>query len=428
MDASKTRFLVLGLLVVGLGIVLGTALWLKLAPGARLGVGGSADDERLKMYGSVPEFALTERNGEAIQLAQLRGKIWIADFIYTNCQDTCPLQTATMAKLQEEFAARPEIQLVSFSVDPERDTPRVLTEYAGRYHADAKRWFFLTGQRSQLLNLIQEGFHLSVATIPTDTDINAMIPHSPRFVLMDKEARIRGYYDSRDREALLRLRNDVEDLLKGYKESPAMANARNRKGKQLPVKRIMRAGPNWPLFVLAVLGLGLTGYLSYSALFSERVAFCTAGAGCDVVLNSRWSTLFGVPTSLLGFSYLRAAGRGRVESRRRQSMALDLCHLALRFALQHLSHVGCLVRTQGHLSLLSHLAWLDGGDLHSYGIAAAGELGEIQLGTLAGQERRRRLGHGSRHPLALCRLLGRCAGTGRSLGARPGREPVAQRR
>lgn len=80
-----------------------------------------------------------------------------------------------------------------------------------------------------------------------------------------------------------------------------MANARNRKGKQLPVRRVMRDGPNWPLFVLAVLGMGLTGYLSYSALFSERVAFCTAGAGCDVVLNSRWSTLFGVPTSLLGF-------------------------------------------------------------------------------------------------------------------------------
>ena len=207
-----------------------------------------------------------------------------------------------------------------------------------------------------------------------------------------------------------------------------MANARNRKGKQLPVRRVMRDGPNWPLFVLAVLGLGLTGYLSYSALFSERVAFCTAGAGCDVVLNSRWSTLFGVPTSLLGFSYLRAAGSGRVESRRRQSMALDLCHLALRFALQHLSHVGCLVRTQGHLSLLSHFVGIDDGDLHSYGIAAAEKLDEIQLGPLAGKERRRRLGYGPRDPLTLCRLLGRCAGTGRSMGAWPGRDPVAQRR
>jgi uncharacterized membrane protein/glutaredoxin len=80
-----------------------------------------------------------------------------------------------------------------------------------------------------------------------------------------------------------------------------MAKARNRKGKQLPVKTVMRAGPNWPLFILAGFGMILTGYLSYSALLSERVAFCTAGAGCDVVLNSRWSTLFGVPTSLLGF-------------------------------------------------------------------------------------------------------------------------------
>ena len=215
MDGSKTRFLILGFLVVGLGVVLGTALWLKLAPNARFSMLNSAADGRLQIYGSVPEFALTERNGEPVRLAQLRGKIWIADFIYTNCQDTCPLQTATMAQLQEKYAKHPEVQLVSFSVDPESDTPPVLSEYARRYHADAKRWFFLTGERAQMLNLIQDGFHLSVATIPTGSDVNTMIPHSPRFVLMDKDARIRGYYDSRDPEALLRLKNDLKDLLKG---------------------------------------------------------------------------------------------------------------------------------------------------------------------------------------------------------------------
>ncbi|MGH7875605.1 MAG: vitamin K epoxide reductase family protein [Candidatus Binatia bacterium] len=80
-----------------------------------------------------------------------------------------------------------------------------------------------------------------------------------------------------------------------------MANDRNKKGKPSLTKPVLRAGPNWPLFVLAVLGMILTGYLSYSAWLSERVAFCTAGAGCDVVLNSRWSTLFGLPTSLWGF-------------------------------------------------------------------------------------------------------------------------------
>ena len=215
MDASKTRFLLVGLAVVGLGIVLGTALWLRLGPHPQFDFGGSDTDERLKLYGSVPDFSLTERSGEEIGLAKLRGKIWIADLIYTTCTDTCPLQTAAMAKLQEEFADNPEVQLVSFTVDPERDTPKVLSLYADKHRANAKRWYFITGQRDRIIRLIQEGFHLSVATLPNDSDANGMIPHSPRFVLVDKEARIRGYYESREIESLLRLKNDIETLLKG---------------------------------------------------------------------------------------------------------------------------------------------------------------------------------------------------------------------
>ena len=166
-------------------------------------------------YGDVPEFSLTERSGETVGLAQLRGKIWIADFIYTSCTDTCPLQTAMMAKLQEEFSANPEFQLVSVTVDPERDTPETLSIYAARHQADAKRWFFLTGQRGQIIRLIQNGFHLSVAAMPSDAESVNLIAHSPRFVLIDKDARIRGYYDSRELEAFVRLKNDVETLLKG---------------------------------------------------------------------------------------------------------------------------------------------------------------------------------------------------------------------
>jgi protein SCO1/2 len=119
-----------------------------------------------------------------------------------------------MAKLQSEFAAKPEVQLVSFTVDPERDTPKVLSQYADKHQADFKRWFFITGPRDRIIRLIQEGFHLSVATLPTDSDANGMIPHSPRFVLVDKEARIRGYYDSRELDAFVRLKNDIETLLK----------------------------------------------------------------------------------------------------------------------------------------------------------------------------------------------------------------------
>jgi protein SCO1/2 len=216
MDASKTKFLLLGLGVVGLGIVLGTAIWLRVgAPqGSWSRVSGNSA-ESLDQYGAVPDFALTERNGNAVGLDELRDKIWVADFIYTTCTDTCPLQTAMMAKLQQEYAHKPEIQFVSFTVDPERDTPEVLTAYAAKHQADAARWYFLTGRRDRIMRLIQDGFHLAVAALPVDAAPGGMIPHSPRFVLVDKQSRIRGYYDSRDLEAFARLKNHIDTLLKG---------------------------------------------------------------------------------------------------------------------------------------------------------------------------------------------------------------------
>jgi protein SCO1/2 len=214
MNASQSKFLLLGLAVVGLGIIIGTALWLRLGPHPQFG-GSRGSTEGLSQYGSVPDFALTERSGSTITLAQLRGKIWIANFIYTTCTDTCPLQTAMIAKLQEEYAAKPDVRFVSITVDPERDTPQALALYADKYRADAKRWYFLSGQRDRITQLIQQGFHLAVTAIPSGVDPGGMIPHSPRFVLVDGEARIRGYYDSREPEALVRLKNDIDTLVKG---------------------------------------------------------------------------------------------------------------------------------------------------------------------------------------------------------------------
>jgi len=215
MDPSKSKFLLLGFAVVGLGAVLGTALWLRLGPHSQFGPGVVESTEGLNPYGSVPDFSLTERSGRAVSLAQLRGKIWIADFIYTSCTDTCPLQTALMADLLDHYVGKPGVQLVSISVDPERDTPKVLAQYADKYQADPRRWYFLTGPRDQIMRLIQQGFHLAVMSAPFDTDASGTIPHSPRFVLVDKEARICGYYDTREPESLARLKNDVDALLKG---------------------------------------------------------------------------------------------------------------------------------------------------------------------------------------------------------------------
>lgn len=214
-DHTKTRFLLLGIAVLALGVTLGTALWLKLAPHSRLAVEQNDSSNGVKQYGSLPEFTLTERDGSVVSLQQLRGKIWVADFIYTSCTDTCPLQSAMMAKLQQQYATSPEFQLVSFTVDPEHDTPQALTSYATKFQADGKRWYFLTGHRDRILRLVEEGFHLAVATFSKDADSAGVIGHSPRFVLIDKDARIRGYYDTRESEAFVRLKDDIESLVKG---------------------------------------------------------------------------------------------------------------------------------------------------------------------------------------------------------------------
>ncbi len=218
MNTAKNNFLLLTLSAVGLGIVLGTFLWLKLQPpdGYRLSEGKSL--EGFSDFGSVPEFSLTERSGKNTTLAELRGKVWIADFIYTSCTDTCPLQSAEMAKLQEYWSGRRDVRLVSFSVDPERDTPQVLARYAEHFKADADRWLFLTGNRREILRLVEEGFRLSATPVLAGGAEEDVILHSPRFVLIDRAAQIRGYYDSRDAAALERLNKDTLTLLSNRKE------------------------------------------------------------------------------------------------------------------------------------------------------------------------------------------------------------------
>lgn len=211
MNHPKSPLVLIGLMVACLGILLGTALWIKLAPQRGYSVAQRGSLEGMGNYGGVPEFSLVERSGKRVGLAQLRGTIWIADFIYTTCEDTCPMQTAEMARLQHELRPQGAVKLLSFSVDPEKDTPAVLSEYAARYRADAEGWLFLTGPKEEIINLVQRGFRLSAVTSAVDEGV---IMHSPRFVLIDREAQIRGYYDSRDKDALQRLRKDVAVLAK----------------------------------------------------------------------------------------------------------------------------------------------------------------------------------------------------------------------
>jgi protein SCO1/2 len=176
----------------------------------------------LPIYGTVPDFLLTERSGRPLAQADLAGKIWIANFIFTRCPGACPLLISRMAHLQAALRhsnGKP-IKLVSFSVDPEWDTPETLQHYADRYGADPEQWLFLTGNLQAMQRLISEGFRLSMAGLPAQEAQASgppVIAHSNRFVLVDDQLQIRGYYHGSEEESLARLLGDVEALRHGQK-------------------------------------------------------------------------------------------------------------------------------------------------------------------------------------------------------------------
>jgi cytochrome oxidase Cu insertion factor (SCO1/SenC/PrrC family) len=164
----------------------GVLFWLKNRP-----------EVELSRYGAVPSFSLTERSGRIITNADLAGKIWIADFIFTTCPGPCPIISANMARLQGELASDPHVQLVSFTVDPRDDTPAVLAAYAEAHGADPQRWWFLTGPEAPLYDLIQKGFFQSVQDNHGQVlqPGQFLVTHSTRMVLVDPAGFIRGFYD-----------------------------------------------------------------------------------------------------------------------------------------------------------------------------------------------------------------------------------------
>jgi protein SCO1/2 len=138
----------------------------------------------LPILGQVPQFQLTAQTGRPFDSQSLDGHIWVADFIYTTCPGPCPMMSSQMRRLQ--ISTTPNISLVSFTVDPEHDTPPVLAAYAKHFTADPARWHFLTGEPSRLNDLGLNTFKLN--------SVDGSLIHSTRFVLVDGARRIRGYY------------------------------------------------------------------------------------------------------------------------------------------------------------------------------------------------------------------------------------------
>lgn len=142
----------------------------------------------------VPAFALTERSGRPVTTADLAGKVWVASFVFTRCTGPCPAVTTSVAQLQERLKDLPDVRLVTFTIDPARDTLDELRKYADSRRADPERWLFLTGKEDEIHRLATDGFKLLAKRKPGGAPGDEF-DHSSRLAVVDKQGVIRGVFD-----------------------------------------------------------------------------------------------------------------------------------------------------------------------------------------------------------------------------------------
>ncbi|MGY6744737.1 MAG: SCO family protein [Cecembia sp.] len=160
----------------------------------------------------IPDFELISQQGLPLGRKDMEGKITIVDFFFTSCPSICPVMSTEMERVDDAFRNREDVQIFSISIDPEYDTPEVLSDYAVRHNATPGKWHFLTGDKEAIYNLARCGFILP--TIDGYGEPDDFV-HSDKFVLVDEYGRIRGYYSGTNRDDVDLLILETKILLHG---------------------------------------------------------------------------------------------------------------------------------------------------------------------------------------------------------------------
>jgi len=176
----------------------------------------SSGNKNLPVYSTLTEkgdlttLKYLNQSGNEVTMNTYSDKILVVDFIFTHCPTICPDMTANMRKIQKVHAEEGDIQFLSFSVDPDRDSIQRLQYFADLFDADTSRWHFLTGDKKNIYRIAREGF--TVTAMEGDGGPDDFI-HSPIMVLLDKKTNIRGFYDGTDTSAVQTLITDINQLL-----------------------------------------------------------------------------------------------------------------------------------------------------------------------------------------------------------------------
>lgn len=161
--------------------------------------------KELPVLGPAPQFELTNTESQTFSSDTLKGKVWVADFVFTTCAGPCPVMTENLAWIHRSYLLEKEVALVTVTVNPDYDSPKVLKEYAAKHQADTASWHFLTGTKEAIHDLAHKGFKLGDPENP--------VFHSPHMALVDAQGQIRGYYNGTDDKEIKRLFKDIARLL-----------------------------------------------------------------------------------------------------------------------------------------------------------------------------------------------------------------------
>lgn len=176
---------------------------------------GIADNGHDTLYQKLIPFEQVNQAGDTVRTEDVLGNILVVDFFFASCPSVCPMMSTEMRRVNEAFATDPNVRLLSFSIDPERDSIPALRSYADQYGGEVGKWDFLRGEGEQNRTLSQRAFYL---TALRDTAAEGGFQHDPRMVLLDREGRIRGYYSALEKEKVNQLIDDVKWLQADYKK------------------------------------------------------------------------------------------------------------------------------------------------------------------------------------------------------------------
>lgn len=165
------------------------------------------------VYNTIPPFSFVNQEGDTVSEKMVEGKIYVTDFFFTTCPTICPVMKRQMIKVYNDIKGKPDVMILSHSIDPEHDTPQVLKKYAQDLGIAGQQWQFLTGNKEKIYEIGQKSY---LSTAKEDKSAEGGYIHSGAFILVDKEKRVRGMYDGTTEEGTQKLIADIKTLQEEY--------------------------------------------------------------------------------------------------------------------------------------------------------------------------------------------------------------------